>query len=53
MSAQKSNAEIEEKFRGVSEDYLGVKQVVTILDRLWKLETLKNVAEIPPAFILA
>ena len=50
--APKSDAQIDEKFRGLSEDYLGAKQVNTILDCLWHLEELKNVAEIPPALIL-
>jgi len=52
VAAQKSDAQIEEKFRGLSEEFLGAKRVNTILDRLWHLEDFENVAEIPPAFVL-
>ena len=52
LAAPKSDAQIAEKFRGLTEDVLGAKQVNTILDRLWHLEDLENVAGIPPAFVL-
>jgi 2-methylcitrate dehydratase len=48
-----NDAQIAEKFRALTEDYLGAKQVHAILDRLWHLEEMTNVAEIPPAFVLA
>ena len=52
LSAPRSDAQIEDKFRGLTEDVLGAKQVNRILDRLWHLDDMKNVAEIPPAFVL-
>ncbi len=52
LSAPRSDTQIEEKFRGLTEDVLGAKQVNSILDRLWHLDEMKNVAEIPPAFAL-
>ena len=52
MSAQEKDAQIEEKFRGLTEDVLGARRVNDILSRLWHLEELDNVAEIPPAFIV-
>ena len=51
-SAPKSDAQIEEKFRGLTEDVLGTKQVNAILERLWHLEAMQNVAAIPPTFVL-
>ena len=53
LSAPKSDAQIEEKFRGLTGDVLGAKQVNAILERLWSLEEIANVAEIPQAFVLA
>ena len=52
MGAQKGDAEIEQKFRGLTEDPLGAKRVNLILDRLWHLEAMDNVMMIPPAFVL-
>ena len=52
FSAPKSDARIEQKFRGLTEDFLGTQRVDAILDRLWNLEKLGNVAEIPAAFVL-
>src|SRR6185503_16002370 len=44
LSTPKTDAQIEEKFRGLTEDVLGAKRVKTILDRLWHLEDMKSVA---------
>jgi len=52
LSAPKSDARIEQKFRGLTEEFLGTQRVDAILDRLWNLEKLGNVAEIPAAFVL-
>ena len=52
LSESKSDAQIEEKFRSLTEDFLGAKRVNAILDRLWNLEDLENVALVPPAFVL-
>ena len=53
LAKPKSDAQIEQKFRGLTEEILGAKRVDAILERLWHLEGLTNVAEIPPAFVLA
>ena len=53
LSAPKSDAQIEDKFRGLCEEVLGAKQVNAILERLWNLEQVANVAEIPHAFVIA
>jgi len=52
LSAPKSDAQIVNKFRGLTEDVMGTARVNTILDCLWHLDELKDVAEIPPAFVL-
>ena len=52
LSEHKSDAQIAEKFRGLTEEFLGVKRVNAILDRLWNLDQLENVAVIPPDFVL-
>ena len=53
MSAQEKDAQIAEKFRGLTEDVLGARRVNDILSRLWGMEEFDNVAEIPPAFIVS
>ena len=45
-----SDAEIEEKFRRLTEAHLGGARVRSVLDRLWNLEALADVAEVPAAF---
>lgn len=52
LSVQKNDTQIEAKFRELTEDLLGAKRMTTILDRLWHLENMRQVAEIPRAFIL-
>ena len=52
LSTPKTDEQIVSKFRGLTEEYLGAKQVKSILDRLWTLEGAENVASIPPAFVL-
>jgi len=47
-----SDEKVVEKFRAFTEDTLDAKQVTRILDRLWHLEELENVAVIPPDFVL-
>jgi 2-methylcitrate dehydratase len=47
-----SDEKVMEKFRAFTEDVLGAKQVTQILDRLWHLDELENVAVIPPDFVL-
>lgn len=50
--SQKSDAQIIDKFRSVTEDYLGSKRVNSILDRLWHIDEIPNIAEILPALTL-
>jgi 2-methylcitrate dehydratase len=52
LSTQTSDEQVTEKFRGFTEEYLGAKHVSSLLDRLWNLEKLKNIAEIPPALVV-
>ena len=53
LSDVKSDAQIEQKFRSLTEDTLGAQRVNSILARLWDLETVTDIAEIPPAFVVA
>ena len=48
-----SDEKVMEKFRQFTEDTLGARQVARILDRLWRLENVGNVAVIPADFVLA
>ncbi len=47
-----TDGEIEDKFRGQCEEFLGRKQARAILDSLWRLDEMADVAAIPPAFVL-
>ena len=53
LSNPKSDAEIEAKFRSMTEEYLGAKRVRALLDQLWYLEQLQDISEIPPALLIA
>lgn len=53
LSDHKSDEQIEDKFRMLCEEVLGVRQVETIFGQLWKLEQMENVAVIPPGFVIA
>jgi len=53
LSAPKTDAQISDKFRGLTEECLGAKRVTAILDRLWHLEQLPDVSVVPPDFVLA
>jgi 2-methylcitrate dehydratase len=53
LSNPKSDAEIEAKFRGMAEDFIGKQRCDALLDQLWNLEKVGNVARIPPAFLFA
>jgi 2-methylcitrate dehydratase len=52
MAARMSDTQIDGKFRGLTEDILGVERVNNILESLWHLEDMEDVASIPPAFII-
>ena len=47
-----SDGEIEDKFRNNTLGILSGERVRSILDRLWQLEEMEDVAEIPPALVL-
>jgi len=53
LSAPRTEKQIEEKFRSLTEDYLGTKQVSRILERLWSLDDIADVGVIAPMFTLA
>ena len=53
LAAPRTDAQIEQKFREMTEDYLGAKQAHVILQRLWNLEHMRDVAAIAPDFTLA
>jgi 2-methylcitrate dehydratase len=52
MSGPASDVRIEEKFRGLTEGVLGAKRVQSIVHRLWHLEEINSVAEIPHALVI-
>ncbi len=47
-----SDAQIEEKFRALTEEALGAERVRFILDRLWDLERMDDVVEIASALVI-
>lgn len=51
LSQHKSDAQIAEKFLGVAEEFLGAGRAKAMLDRLWKLDGIEDVAQIPTGFI--
>ena len=53
LAAPRTSAQIEQKFREMTEDYLGPKRVTGILQRLWNLDEMRDVADIAPYFTLA
>jgi 2-methylcitrate dehydratase len=53
LSQPKSDAEIDEKFRAFTEEYLGARGVRALLEQLWQLERCDNVAALPSALIIA
>ncbi len=48
LATQKSAAQIVEKFRGLTEDTLGSARVTALLERLWHLDEIQDMAELPP-----
>ena len=53
LSQPKSDAEIEQKFRALAESVLGSKRIDVVLDRLWKLEAVDDVSDIPRLLVFA
>lgn len=52
LSAPRSDAQIGKKFRVLTEELMGAMRANSILDRLWHLEDIRDVAEISSAFVL-
>ncbi len=52
MSTPRSDKQIEEKFRSLTEDYLGSRRVSHVLDRLWHLDEMKDVSAIAEDFVI-
>jgi 2-methylcitrate dehydratase len=50
MAKAKTSAEMEGKFKALVEDYLGTQRTRTALERLWQLETIDDVREVPSLF---
>lgn len=53
LSQSKSDAEIEQKFRALTEGVLGAKRVDAALKALWSIDTAADVAGIPPLLAFA
>ena len=51
LSQPKTDAQIAEKFLGVTEAFLGAGRARAALDRLWRLEDLDSAARIPSDFV--
>jgi 2-methylcitrate dehydratase len=52
LSDPMNDDEISEKFLKLTQDGIGVKNARAILERMWKLDEMEDVSEIPPAFVL-
>ena len=50
LAQPKSDAQIGEKFLGTAEPFLGPQRAEAMLQRLWRLDRLESVAEIPGGF---
>lgn len=53
LSNPMTDAEIEEKFLGLTEEYLGRARARSMLDTLWGLDTLQDMRAIADGFVLA
>jgi 2-methylcitrate dehydratase len=53
LSNPKSDAEIEAKFSGMTVEYLGTARTEALLERLWQIDQMDNVADLPPALLFA
>ena len=51
LAQPKSDAQIAEKFLGTAEAFLGAHRAQAMLERLWRLDRLESVAEIPGGFV--
>jgi 2-methylcitrate dehydratase len=53
LSNPKSDAEIEAKFTGMTAEYLGTARTEALLEQMWKIDQMDNVADLPPALLFA
>ena len=53
LSLPKSDAQISEKFLGTTGEFLGAPRARAVLDRLWALEQIERIGEIPSSFVKA
>lgn len=53
LSQPKTDAEIEDKFRGLAGPVLGAKKVDAVLSALWRLEDTANISEVPRLLVFA
>jgi 2-methylcitrate dehydratase PrpD len=53
LATPKSDSQIEQKFRALTEDFLGANRASAILERLWRLEDSSDIAEIAPSVTIA
>ena len=51
LAQPKTDAQISEKFLGTAEAFLGPRRATAMLERLWHLDRLESVAEIPNGFV--
>jgi len=51
LGAPKSDAQVEEKFRNLTREAFGLDRVGKVLDTLWRLESVKSAAELPPLLV--
>ena len=51
LAQPKSDAEITEKFLATTEEFLGRQRAWEMLERLWRLDRMERVAEIPERFV--
>lgn len=51
LSSPKSDAQMAEKFLATTAEFLGTSRAQAVLDRLWVLEKIERIAEIPANFV--
>ena len=53
LSQPKTDAEIEDKFRALTEGVLGARRVDAALDLLWNIDSMDDVSRLPPLLVFA
>ena len=51
LAQPKSDAQISEKFLGTAEAFLGRQRAQAMLERLWRLDRMERIADIPEGFV--